>query len=92
MSNESQPERNQSADNESDSNEFDVDIINDDIENDAGDRENLSSAVFFENLLRNQCDTFVSKIYCKPGLPRNIVQEIINDTENFLSLDGFMDI
>ena len=42
------------------------------------------------DILKNQADAFVSKFYCKPGLPRSIVQDIINDTESFLSDGGFM--
>jgi len=39
----------------------------------------------FENFVKEQGDIFVSKFYAKPSLPRNIVQNIIDETHSFIS-------
>lgn len=46
----------------------------------------------FQSLLQNNADAFVCKFYSKPGLPRNVVQDIVNDTQSFLSDGPFVSI
>lgn len=53
------------------------DSMNDDLESFA--------ASDLESFLAHQADAFVCKYYSKPSFPRNIVQDIINDTDDFLN-------
>lgn len=54
----------------------------DDIEIDTRDDFDLSE---FNNTLRRNATIFVAKLYSKPGLPRNHVDDVIKDITSFLS-------
>lgn len=44
----------------------------------------------FQDALQSQCDAFVCKYYSKASLPRNIVQNIVDDVQDLLSNGVFM--
>jgi len=41
----------------------------------------------FDNILSNNVDIFISKLYSKPGYPRNLVDTVVKDITDFLSGD-----
>ncbi|KAK3909843.1 Formamidopyrimidine-DNA glycosylase [Frankliniella fusca] len=46
----------------------------------------------FQDALQSQSDAFVCKYYSKPSLPRNVVQNIVDDVQDLLSNGVFMNI
>ncbi|XP_051158546.1 uncharacterized protein LOC127279929 [Leptopilina boulardi] len=82
--NECQPEPDENVLN-LESNSFDYDLDIDNAENIEDDEDTFPSTVSFQDRLKNESDVFVSKFYSKAVLPRNVVQDLIDDTSNFLS-------